>query len=75
MPATGFMNDCPTPNLARHKPLNIKQHYTQLVNWFRQAAERGNTYAQHSLGIIYEHGWGVEQNCAKAVAATKLPTA
>ena len=32
-----------------------------------KAAEQGNAEAQNSLGVCYDHGYGVEENKVKAV--------
>ena len=41
--------------------------YETALNEWRPLAERGNTTAQTNLGLMYEHGLGVEQNDAEAV--------
>jgi Sel1 repeat len=32
------------------------------LKWYRLAAERGNAYAQNSLGMLYAEGHGVMQD-------------
>lgn len=34
--------------------------------WFQRAAEQGHPLAQRDLGLLYEAGWGVEQNLTEA---------
>ena len=38
----------------------------EIAELFRKAAEQGNANAQHNLSSCYEHGFGVEQDSAKA---------
>ena len=43
------------------------QDYAEAVKWYRKAAELGVAYAQLSLGMCYQYGWGVTQDYAEAV--------
>jgi len=36
------------------------------ANWFRKAAEQGDTGAQTMLGLLYDTGHGVKQDYAQA---------
>ena len=40
--------------------------YAEAAEWFSKAAEQGNAKAQFELGVLYEKGQGVPQDCAKA---------
>jgi TPR repeat protein len=42
------------------------QDYAEAVNWYRLAAQQGNTSAQSNLGVAYEKGQGVVQDYVKA---------
>lgn len=44
------------------------QNYAEAVNWFRKAANQGYARAQYNLGVMYDHGDGVEQDYAEAVS-------
>jgi len=36
------------------------------LKWFLRAADQGHGLAQRDLGLLYEAGWGVEQNLEEA---------
>lgn len=36
------------------------------MRWFRLAARQGVAWAQHTLGVMYQSGSGVEQNYIRA---------
>jgi len=38
----------------------------EAARWYRKAAEHGWSWAQYSLGFMYEHGHGVDQNYDEA---------
>ena len=40
--------------------------YEDIANWYRPIAEEGNSTAQVTLAMIYEHGRGVEQSTEEA---------
>ncbi|MDE5878215.1 MAG: PEGA domain-containing protein [Muribaculaceae bacterium] len=46
---------------------NAYKNYTEAVNWWRRAAEQGNSRAQYHLGYMYEKGIGVEQSYSEAL--------
>jgi TPR repeat protein len=46
--------------------LGIPVYYQQAAEWYEKAANRGNMYAQTSLGILYYLGLGVPKNYTKA---------
>lgn len=41
--------------------------YAEAAQWYRKAADKGNSAAQYRLGRLYERGSGVEQNREEAV--------
>jgi TPR repeat protein len=41
---------------------NEKKDYTKALVHFKAAAAKGNTGAQSNLGVMYEEGYGVEQD-------------
>ncbi len=43
-----------------------KGNYEIAFNEFMEAAEKGDMNAQYNLGVMYEHGHGVEQSDLKA---------
>ena len=43
------------------------KYYTQAVEWYTYAAEKGHKGAQNNLGVCYEYGYGVIQSYEKAV--------
>ena len=45
---------------------NKKTDYATDVSWFRKAAEEGNVFAQHALGVMYAKGEGVPQDYVQA---------
>src|SRR5439155_52529 len=40
------------------------QDWAESIRWYRLAAARGDTTAQHNLGLDYAHGHGVERDCS-----------
>jgi tetratricopeptide (TPR) repeat protein len=44
-----------------------KKFFIQAFECFTQAAEMGNLHAQNQLGICYEFGLGIGQDCEKAI--------
>ena len=46
--------------------IGVLQNYKQAAEWFRKAAEQGNTGAQNNLGFMYANGQGVTQNRIEA---------
>ena len=46
---------------------DVSQDYEQAVYWFRQAAEKGNSYAQFYLGSCYDNGKGVPKDKQEAI--------
>ena len=38
------------------------QDYNQAATWLTRAAQQGDPYAILNLGVLYQNGWGVEQN-------------
>jgi TPR repeat protein len=45
---------------------SIPQDYQQALRWFRLASNQGNASALITLGIMYEHGYGVTQDFVQA---------
>ncbi len=43
-----------------------KGNYTLALEHFSKAAEQGNAWAQHNLGVMYDNGQGVSQDYAQA---------
>lgn len=46
----------------------VPQDWKQAVEWYRRAAQAGNTVAMGNLGWCYEKGKGVEKDPAAAVS-------
>lgn len=44
----------------------VPQNYTEAALWYRRAAEQGNSFAQYSLGLLYDRGHGVPRNIVEA---------
>jgi acyl-CoA reductase-like NAD-dependent aldehyde dehydrogenase len=42
--------------------------FAEAVNWYRKAAIQGDSFARHSLGVMYALGQGVVQNRVAAYA-------
>ncbi|NNK95299.1 MAG: sel1 repeat family protein [Desulfobacterales bacterium] len=42
------------------------QNYSKAMQWFHQAANKGDALSQNELGFLYSQGKGVEQNSEKA---------
>ena len=45
----------------------LKKMGQQAVTWIRKSAEQGNAFAQYSLGVCYENGYGVPKDLEEAV--------
>ena len=45
-----------------------RRDYATELQILRPLAEQGNAVAQHNLGVMYRHGFGVAQDDAQAVA-------
>ncbi|MBQ6296905.1 MAG: sel1 repeat family protein [Selenomonadaceae bacterium] len=43
-----------------------KQNFEKAFEWYKKAADNGNTDAMNALGYCYEYGKGVKQNSEKA---------
>ena len=41
----------------------------EAVKWYRKAAEQGDAYAQHNLGLAYSYGSGVVKDYVEAAAS------
>jgi uncharacterized protein len=46
--------------------LGVPQDYAKAAQWFRKAAEQGDTYAQSSLAWLYAQGHGVKKDDREA---------
>ena len=44
----------------------IEQDLPKAAYWFEKCANEGNSYAQHSIGYAYNHGYGVDTDYDKA---------
>jgi TPR repeat protein len=40
----------------------VPQNSAEAAQWYRKAADHGNTLAQAHLGLMYEHGHGVPKD-------------
>ena len=45
----------------------VDQNDATAMNWYRKAADKGNTQAQYNLGLMYGKGKGVPQNLSEAL--------
>ena len=45
----------------------VTKDYSQALQWFRKAADRGNHVAILQMGVTYEKGWGVSKDTAQAI--------
>jgi TPR repeat protein len=45
----------------------VSQDKAEAAKWYRKAADKGEAYAQNSLGILYGLGEGVEKNAVKGL--------
>ena len=43
------------------------EDYTQAVQWYKKAAEQGDTQAQLNLALMYKYGTGVSEDYSQAV--------
>ena len=59
------VEDTTTPDVYE-KGEGVKQDYKEAFEWFRKAAEQGNTKAQFNLGLMYYKGQGVKQDYTEA---------
>ena len=41
----------------------------EAAKWYRKAADQGYAKAQHNLGVLYDHGYGVPKDEVEAAAA------
>ena len=46
----------------------VKKHYKKAADWYLAAAEKGNVYAQYSIGYMYANGEGVEKDNSQAIS-------
>jgi len=46
----------------------VANDYGLAIQWYRRAADGNHPPAQHVLGTIYEHGWGVDPDPVAAYA-------
>jgi uncharacterized protein len=53
-------------DLAAGEQAFIKGDYAAALNEFLPLAKQGNPEAQFRLGVMYEHGYGVPQDCVQA---------
>lgn len=44
----------------------MEQDIIEACHWYRKAADQGSSEAQYNLGVIYEHGEGVEPDEVEA---------
>jgi TPR repeat protein len=56
----------PVPGTGNKGVGVVPQDYTKAFQYFKAAADKGDTKAVRYVGICYEHGQGVEQDYAKA---------
>ncbi|MGZ3308110.1 MAG: tetratricopeptide repeat protein, partial [Xanthobacteraceae bacterium] len=49
-------------------PAQIAEAQTLTMNWYRRAADQGNSDAQFNLALIYDKGQGVPQNYTTSVS-------
>jgi hypothetical protein len=40
----------------------VSQNYPKALNWYRKAADQGNSMAQYNIGFMYASGHGVQQD-------------
>ena len=45
----------------------VPQSYSEALRWFRDAAEKYDSYAEYNMGQMYENGWGVEKDLDEAI--------
>ena len=50
----------------------ITRDYKNAVQWYKKAADQGDSFAQNRLGLCYEYGCGVQQDYAQAVKYYRL---
>jgi TPR repeat protein len=50
----------------------VEQNYTEAANWYRIAAEKGSSRAQHNLGVMYEEGTGFQKDTSEAAKWYRL---
>lgn len=44
----------------------VTRDYQEAFKWWLRASLAGHANARYNLGVLYEQGKGVEQNCEKA---------
>ena len=49
-----------------HKGEGVPQNYSQAADWYRKAAEQGDTKSLFNLGEMYKKGEGVAKNLVLA---------
>ena len=68
---TSKIKSKPTPGFIPNYKVGIAAHrrgdWATALKHFRPLAEQGNTIAQHSIGVMHEHGRGVFQDYASAI--------
>jgi hypothetical protein len=73
-PAGTVQSDSPSISMSPSEVANqqgvdfwSKQEYGKAIEFFRALADRGNPFAQNSLGVMYQLGQGVPKDEAQAV--------
>ena len=49
--------------------LSNEHAYEHAAYWYQYALDHGNTYVYYPLGLAYQFGYGVEQDCLLAKSA------
>jgi tetratricopeptide (TPR) repeat protein len=49
------------------KGQGVSKNYSEAVNWYRKAADQGDSNGQNNLGIMYRMAYGVERDYQKAL--------
>ena len=44
----------------------VGQNFTEAVRWYRNAANKGDKYAQYNLGRMYQYAKGVSKDLSMA---------
>ena len=50
---------------------DIADHFKKAADWYLAAAEKGNVYAQYSIGYMYSKGEGVKKDYTQAISWLK----
>ena len=62
----------PKEAFQKGQEANSEKKYVTAAAFFLNAAEKGNTEAQNSIGVYYQYGLGIDSNLPKKIGMTYM---